>query len=208
MSPTGNPASPGQKNRFSSKKRCVFRQTPITPAGPTNTAASYTPFPGHAAKPPTRCIPRSAPSATGRIAFLASVHSPFQMLDALIHVHVSFLFLRRLGVLQRRLGMLHQDIPMSLLAVRDGFFGVLDRFSRVRFGGPGDPIHDERQSTEEQHNNYKITHHDRHLLLERYPRPSTITRCPFAGPTACFDKRGHPSTVIFPVSRCLKCRRI
>src|SRR5438093_13189345 len=53
--------------------------------------------------------------AAGRIAFLALGNSPFQMLDALLHVHVGFLFLRRLGVHQRRFGMLHQDIRMALL---------------------------------------------------------------------------------------------
>jgi hypothetical protein len=48
---------------------------------------------------------------------------------------------------------------------------MLDGFSRVRHGRPGHPVYDERQSTEKKHNNYKITHHDRHLLLERYPPP-------------------------------------
>src|SRR5437016_11487064 len=48
---------------------------------------------------------------------------------------------------------------------------MLDGLSRMRFGRPRDSIHDERQSTQEQHNNDEITPHDQHLLLEGYPRP-------------------------------------
>src|SRR5439155_19063693 len=48
---------------------------------------------------------------------------------------------------------------------------MLHGFSRMRFGRPRDSVHDESQSSEEQHNNDKITPHDQHLLLEGYPRP-------------------------------------
>ncbi len=82
--------------------------------------------------------------ASARIAFLALSNSPFQMLDALFHVHVGFLFLCRLGVHQRRLGMLHQDIRMALLSMRDRLFSMLHRLGRMGLGRPRNPTHDKR----------------------------------------------------------------
>ena len=69
--------------------------------------------------------------AAGGITFLTRIHSPFQVLDALFHVHIGFFLLRSFRVRQGDFGMLGQSIGMALLAMVNGFLGMFDSFLGV-----------------------------------------------------------------------------
>src|SRR5213593_1509607 len=76
---------------------------------------------------------------------------------------------------------------------------MLHGFSRMRFGRPRDSVHDESQSTEEQHSNDNITPHDQHLLLEGYPRP--LSGSPFVLSIQALPLTGR-ATLAYGFFRC------
>ena len=81
---------------------------------------------------------------------LAMSHGFLEVLDAFIQVRI--LHACRLGMLEGTLGMLHQGIGMSLLAMRRGFFSMLHRFSYMLVFGKGQPT--EQRETNKRGNRY------------------------------------------------------